>query len=301
MRGAMVSQTSAYVRLGLAVALSALLHALLLGGVSARRQASEEPLVAVLTARLERLDPSQGEGRPQAFTAAQGPAMADAPPAERPVGVMRHNDRVDALRPAGSPHTLAAASSGLDPWGTLRLPAEAPALAAVTPQSALRQSTEERPHGVSSPTYHESLLGHAGPANPGSHSPASAPMRPSAPFDPRPPMDVPVIVDTTYYETRDLDDLPVTLAPIEPRFPDDAARAGVAGHVTLEVHIDEFGVVREAHVIDTAPAGRFESSALESFRAARFTPAQRNGQAVRCKVVIRVDFTPAAQPLASTR
>lgn len=106
-------------------------------------------------------------------------------------------------------------------------------------------------------------------------------------------MEVPVIVDSTVYETRDLDDLPVSLAPIEPRFPDSAARAGISGSVTLEVRIDEFGMVREARVIDAVPAGHFEASALESFRSARFTAARRDGHAVRCKLVIKVDFAPA--------
>ena len=54
--------------------------------------------------------------------------------------------------------------------------------------------------------------------------------------------------------------------------------------------IDEFGGVNEASVVESQPEGYFEDAALAVFRAARFSPAQKQGRAVKSRVLLQVKY-----------
>jgi protein TonB len=43
-------------------------------------------------------------------------------------------------------------------------------------------------------------------------------------------------------------------------------------------------------VEETSPPGMFDKSALDAFRNARFTPAQRHGRAVKSRMRIKVTY-----------
>jgi periplasmic protein TonB len=105
-----------------------------------------------------------------------------------------------------------------------------------------------------------------------------------------PAMEVPTLVDPTWYTARDLDLYPQALAPFDPPYP--ASVSGVVGEVTVLLSIDEFGVVQDSSVVTAQPAGYFEESALSAFRTARFAPAQRDGRPVRSRIVVKVRFAP---------
>jgi len=83
---------------------------------------------------------------------------------------------------------------------------------------------------------------------------------------------------------------PVALSPIKPVYPEKGAELGVDGKVVLLLLIDETGVVKEVSVVEADPEGIFEESALAAFREARFAPAQKNGRAVKSRVLIRVTY-----------
>jgi TonB family protein len=59
--------------------------------------------------------------------------------------------------------------------------------------------------------------------------------------------------------------------------------------------IDEFGSVQDVTVVNAEPAGYFEESASQAFKAAHFSPAQRDGHPVRSQIVVKVRFTPQLQ------
>ncbi len=105
-----------------------------------------------------------------------------------------------------------------------------------------------------------------------------------------PSVDVPVLVDPTWYTAKDLDLYPHPLAPVHPAHP--APISDITGEVTLLLLIDEFGVVQELSVVTAEPAGYFEEPALHAFKAARFAPAQRDGRPVRSRIVVKVRFAP---------
>jgi protein TonB len=94
--------------------------------------------------------------------------------------------------------------------------------------------------------------------------------------------------DTTYYTIRQLDIYPVPMEPL--RLTHLAPNLTGEGRLraVVELHISETGVVDAAKVIEAHPAGYLEGQ-LATFLAARFTPAVRDGRAVRSRVVVRID------------
>ena len=97
-------------------------------------------------------------------------------------------------------------------------------------------------------------------------------------------IDLPLIRDPTYYTPKQLDVYPAALTLNKPDCPDAAAAQRINGQVRVLLLIDEFGVVNDASVIDAQPPGYFEEVALAAFRAARFTPGQRQGHPVKVRV-----------------
>jgi len=111
-----------------------------------------------------------------------------------------------------------------------------------------------------------------------------------------PRADVPLLADPVWYTAKDLDVYPRALTPVESIYPESAA--DVAGDVSLLLKIDEFGAVQEITVVKADPAGYFEDSAERAFKAARFSPAQRDGHPVRSQVVVKIRFAPQQQASA---
>ena len=54
--------------------------------------------------------------------------------------------------------------------------------------------------------------------------------------------------------------------------------------------IDEFGVVNDASIVEAEPPGYFEEAALAVFRAARFSPAQKQGKPVKSRALLQVNY-----------
>ena len=105
-----------------------------------------------------------------------------------------------------------------------------------------------------------------------------------------PALEMPLIEDPTWYPAKQVDAHPVALHPIKPVYPEKGVELGVDGKVLLLLLIDEAGAVKEASVVEADPEGIFEESALTAFRNARFAPAQKNGRAVKSRVLIRVSY-----------
>ena len=93
------------------------------------------------------------------------------------------------------------------------------------------------------------------------------------------PRDLPREPDRPYYPIASLDRPPVPLSA-----PDACYPRGAAGEVTYELLIDETGVVNQAAVVLVRPVGLFTAAAAELCAAIRFSPAIKDGRAVRSKV-----------------
>ena len=110
------------------------------------------------------------------------------------------------------------------------------------------------------------------------------------PASPASGIEVPFIRDPTYYPAKQLDVYPQPLAQIRLDYPESAASAKVDGRLLVLLLIDEFGVVNDASVVESQPEGYFEDAALAVFRAARFSPAQKQGRAVKSRVLLQVKY-----------
>jgi protein TonB len=110
------------------------------------------------------------------------------------------------------------------------------------------------------------------------------------PSSPSGGIEVPVIRDPTYYPARQLDVYPQPVVMTQPKCPDAAVAQRINGRVQLLVLIDEFGVVNDASVADAQPPGIFDTAAVQAFLVARFVPAQKQGNHVKSRVVLRVNF-----------
>jgi protein TonB len=98
------------------------------------------------------------------------------------------------------------------------------------------------------------------------------------------------------YGEHDLDIQPQSLHQIEPIYPAEADRQGLSGEVHLRLKLQADGRVSDIEVLSATPSGLFEESALQAFRQARFSPAQKNGRPVRALVQIEVVYDWEGQP-----
>jgi protein TonB len=62
------------------------------------------------------------------------------------------------------------------------------------------------------------------------------------------------------------------------------------GWVRVLALVDETGAVTQAEVFDSDPAGVAEQAALQAVHAARFSPARKEGRAVRSRILIELHF-----------
>lgn len=108
-----------------------------------------------------------------------------------------------------------------------------------------------------------------------------------------PRADVPLLSDPAWYTARDLDVYPRALVPLDLSYP--ATVDGETAEVALLVKIDESGSVKDMTVVKVEPPGQLEESVLQALKAARFSPAERDGRAVRSQIVIKLRFGPPMQ------
>jgi protein TonB len=145
------------------------------------------------------------------------------------------------------------------------------------------------------------------PAPIASVSPAPAPIIPAPPVEaaapdqtpppaaapaatPPPAAAITSAVDLTYYSAREVDVHPRALGQVVPDYPPDADRRRVSGKLLLQLKLQADGRVSDLAVLSASPPGVFDESALQAFRTARFTPAQKNGRPVRALVQIEVVY-----------
>jgi periplasmic protein TonB len=95
--------------------------------------------------------------------------------------------------------------------------------------------------------------------------------------------------DPTYYTARELDFYPAPLAPLDLTPPAGTA-AMIAARVLLELRVDDGGAVTGAQVLESGAEAEWADAVRRAFIAHRFTPARRNGVAVKSRVVVEVAY-----------
>ncbi len=94
--------------------------------------------------------------------------------------------------------------------------------------------------------------------------------------------------DPVYYPARQLDVYPALIRPVSLEYANDSG----GGRVLLMLLIDETGNVRDLSIIESGPARGWEDTLRATFAEARFSPARKDGRAVKSQVQISVDYRP---------
>jgi len=114
---------------------------------------------------------------------------------------------------------------------------------------------------------------------------------------PEPAVEIASLPDPVHYAARELDVYPQPLIRIEPVYPPAALAGEMGGSVTLLILIDESGRVTDVSVVDASPQDVFEESARRAVAAGAYSPAQKDGRAVRSRILVRFDYDPAASAI----
>lgn len=111
--------------------------------------------------------------------------------------------------------------------------------------------------------------------------------------DPDTPPVLPQAPDPTYYSARDLDVYPRPAMPLDFERLGSRDTVGAANRFRVVMLIDEDGIVNEIAVIEPEP----RDSLLQALRAMlaeiRFFPGQKDGRAVKSRVLLSVSLNPA--------
>lgn len=100
------------------------------------------------------------------------------------------------------------------------------------------------------------------------------------------------VPDLVHYPASELDIYPQAVTPIAPVYPPEAATIQGAA-VTLLVLVDDAGGVVATSVVDATAGTLFEEAAIEAVARAAFSPARKEGRAVRSQILIKVEFDAA--------
>ena len=76
------------------------------------------------------------------------------------------------------------------------------------------------------------------------------------------------------------------------RYPEALAGSGVTARVRVKVFIDELGTVRKTEIVQPAPHLAFDAAAAEAWKDVRFSPALKDGHAVKSQKLLELDFEP---------
>lgn len=104
-------------------------------------------------------------------------------------------------------------------------------------------------------------------------------------------LDIPVA--NRYYTAREVDRRANPLAEIAPVYPPAGLSGGISGKVVLLLLIGETGSVDGVQILEARPKGMFDDSARAAFSAAKFTPAMKDGRAVKSQKIVEVTFEPS--------
>ena len=97
--------------------------------------------------------------------------------------------------------------------------------------------------------------------------------------------------DPVHYPAKELDVYPRLLGPLVIDYPEAAGQQ--AGRVTLLLLVDESGRVTGVSVVDAQPEGVYEDAVTRAYSGAAFSPARKEGRAVRSRILVAVELASA--------
>ena len=95
-----------------------------------------------------------------------------------------------------------------------------------------------------------------------------------------------------WFTARELDARAEPLTAASLVYPPELMRRGPAGKVRILLFIDERGIVRKSQIAAGASESAFDDAAIEAWKEVRFSPAEKNGVAVKSQKLLEIDFLP---------
>ena len=81
------------------------------------------------------------------------------------------------------------------------------------------------------------------------------------------------------------------------QYPQELAASSLSAKVRIVLFIDERGVVRKTQLVESGPERPFDLAAATAWNNVQFSPALKNGVAVKSQKLLELDFTPDLMPL----
>ncbi|MDB5865137.1 MAG: hypothetical protein JWO70_2943 [Betaproteobacteria bacterium] len=95
-----------------------------------------------------------------------------------------------------------------------------------------------------------------------------------------------------WYTASELEVRAEPLSEVRLSYPEELEGSGIPGRARVLLFIDERGVVRKTHLVESEPARLFDNAALRAWGDVRFSPAKKRGVAVKSQKLIELDFKP---------
>jgi len=101
-----------------------------------------------------------------------------------------------------------------------------------------------------------------------------------------------LVGDTTnvVMTAESVDEPPLPVHRVAPKYPEKARRKGITGNVTISLLVSNTGAVKDTHIVNSQPVGVFEESAINAVRQWRFQPAIYKGAPVAIRVTLPMSF-----------
>jgi TonB family protein len=101
---------------------------------------------------------------------------------------------------------------------------------------------------------------------------------------------LPYPVQDVFLKSSELDQQPHPLLNPTPIYPPHAQINNLSGWVRLLIYLDEDGNVLQTSVLESDPPDVFDEAAISAFRITPFSPGMKQGNPVKSRLVIKVNF-----------
>lgn len=95
-----------------------------------------------------------------------------------------------------------------------------------------------------------------------------------------------------WYTATEVDVRAEPIGEVRVEYPMDLEGTGIPGRVRLLLFIDERGVVTRMQITEAEPARLFDAAAMRAWTDVKFSPAQKNGVAVKSQKLLELNFRP---------
>lgn len=95
-----------------------------------------------------------------------------------------------------------------------------------------------------------------------------------------------------WFTAQELDVRAEPLTPADLVYPQELMRSAAVGQVRILLFIDEHGIVRKSQIAAGASEALFDEAATNAWKNVRFSPAEKNGVAVKSQKLLQMEFLP---------